>query len=400
MAAPTCTDINQYFTNESGRYSVDVRDRTVATTPWQRFTKVGKFPQGMGTTINDLTIERVLDTGIMDAWTPTSQNNGSGIVNTGCVPSPTALTFGHTARSFSLESAAWMTPCVCLDDLKTPFAVQQQVGKTVNTLTDFTRMALDYRFRAGYASVSGSVSHIVSMRPNLPTATAINASLPPPTLTMNADTLDAFRLSLLRDGAADGALGMEGGVPVLGWITSAEASRDILRNNSDLRQDIRFAQPSQLVAPLGIERSYGGWYHIIDMYLPRYSYTAGNANPWTQVFPFVSASTTFGNIWNVNPDYAAAPYELQFFYHPNAMEVMVQQTGPDIPDAPFTDRPEYYTMEFIWLNIPNMTDNPLGKIGRWMAIGTNAIRALNPYLAYSVMTKRCVATATSGCTYS
>lgn len=356
--------------------------------------QIGRFPQGLGSTINNLTIERVLSTSIMDAWTATSQNNGTGIVNTGCIPSPTALEFGHTTRSFSLETAAWMTPCVCLDDLKTPFSVQQQVSKTVQALTEFTAITLDYRYRASYTTIAGSVNQIVSLRPNLPTNTAINAALPPPTGSMTNDILDKFARLEDRNGGGRGSFGMENGVPLYAWITSDDASRDILRNNSELRQDIRFGQPSQLLAPLGIERNFGRYYHVIDPFLPRYTYSVGT---WTQVFPFVSSNTSFGIKWEPNPDYEAAPYELQFLFHRGAMEIDVQQTGPDIPDAPFTDRPEYYTMEFIWLNIPNMTDNPLGKIGRWLAIGTNAVQPLEPQLAWAFMVRRCTTVAMGTC---
>ena len=400
MADITCTAVNDQFTSESGRFAIDIVDRNLQTSPWQRLTPFGAFPQGLGSTINDLTIESVLTESDETDWADVSQNNGTGIINEGCVPDPTLLSFGNTVRQFSLQTKSYLTPCICLDDLKTVFAVNDQVSKTVDALTKAQRWILDNRLRAGYIDVAGSVNQVISLRANLPVSNGVNGALPPPTNVMTAQQLDDFRLVTLRDGGFHNALGMENGLPVLGWITSPEASRDILRNNSELRQDVRFAQPSQLVAPLGVERSYGGYFHIMDMFLPRYEYNQGEVNPWERVMPLTPTATTQGFKWDANPAYQAAPYELQFIYHRDAWEVMVQKQGPDIPNAPFTDRPEYYTMEFFWLNIPNMTNNPLGKIGRWLAIGTNAIRSKIPQLARAVMVKRCVATPAAICTYS
>lgn len=391
--------MDSLFQTESGRFSIDIRDRIIENSPWQRFTKIGKFPLGMGSTISDLTIERVLTSSLETDWAATALNTGSGVLNKGCVPDPTALDFGHTVRTWSLETKAYMTPCICLDDLKQDFAIAEQIRKTVNSLTQMTQYVLDNRYRYGYAK---NVT-IYSVKPNFPSVAGYDSlqTLPPPTSPMTQDVLNKRRRLLVRNGAGRNALGMENGTPVLGWITSDEASDDVLRRNSDVRQDVRFAQPSALVAPLGVERSFRGWYHIIDPFLPRFTYTQGSPTPWTRVAPFVSSAASDGTKWEPNPDYEAAPYELQFAYHQDAIEVMVQQQGPDIPDAPFTDRPEYYTMEFIWLNIPDIVTNPLGKIGRWLAIGTNAIRPVHPELGEAYMVKRCVNdTQFAACTYS
>lgn len=396
MASIECSAIDSLFQTESGRFSIDIRDRIIETSPWQRFTKIGKFPLGMGAVISDLTIERVLTDSVETDWTDVAINTGSGVVNKGCIPDPTALDFGHTVRTWGLETKSYMTPCICLDDLKQDFAIRDQVGKTVDALTFLTQYVLDNRYRYAYAN---SVD-IISVRPNFPSVAGydnLNA-LQPPTSVMTQDVLNKYRRLAIRNGAGRNALGMENGQPVLGYVTSDEASDDIIRRNSDIRQDVRFAQPSALVAPLGVERSFRGLYHIIDPFLPRFTYAGG---VWTRVKPFVSSGASDGTKWEPNPDYEAAPYELQYLYHQDVMEIMVQQVGPDIPDAPFTDRPEYYTGQFFWLNIPHATQNPLGKIGRWLSIFTNAVRTPHPELGKAFMVKRCVNDTSFGqCTYS
>jgi hypothetical protein len=80
---------------------------------------------------------------------------------------------------------------------------------------------------------------------------------------------------LLRDGAGSAAQGKENGAPVFNLITSAETSDDIIKLNDNIRSDFRYStKPNELLAPLGVERSYGGFYHIIDPYPPRYNRVA------------------------------------------------------------------------------------------------------------------------------
>jgi hypothetical protein len=156
-----------------------------------------------------------------------------------------------------------------------------------------------------------------------------------------------------------------------------------------LRQDIRYADPSELVQPLGVKRSYGGWYHLEDIEIPRYDYITGlGGNPWIRRYPFVELPTSNGSTWEPNPLYDTAEFELLYDFHPNVYEESVQQVGPSIPDAPFDDYPYYYSGQFFWLNI--ISDiNPLGKIGRWLSVFQNGTRPIAPYLGHCIMVKRC-----------
>ena len=222
------------------------------------------------------------------------------------------------------------------------------------------------------------------------------ADVPPPTVKLAQDQLDVLRVRLIRDGAGHNALGKENGVPVLGLITSPETSRALLRDNTELRNDIRYATPSELIAPLGVERSFGGFYHMIDLEVPRFNYTVGNNNAtfgnWIPVYPFLQTLTNSGNtsVWTINPAYNTATYEAAYIFHPDVYEEAVQQVGPNIPGASFDDYPYYYSGQFFWLNIRDAVVNPLGKIGRWLGIFTSGSRPISPYLGRVIIHKRCV----------
>jgi hypothetical protein len=382
--AISCSTVNSLFQRETGRFSVDIQQRYQVESPWGRLVRVGKFPLGMGTSLNEITVERVLSGSVENDWSNVSTSNGTS--SNGCVPSTNDLSFGQTVQNWNLQTKSYQTPCICLDDLKTSFQVESQVSKTVEQLTQLTKTVLDNRRRSEYLRLVPKIQSGYSTE-----YTNLNGvgGVPVPTLQLSQDQLDVIRVQLIRDGAGHNPLGRENGAAVLGLITSPETSRALLRNNSELRQDIRYATPSELVQPLGVDRSFGGYYHLVDFEVPRFTYTTSGGGTYTQVYPFVQSATTTGYKWESNPAYNAAPYEAAFIFHPDVYEEAVQQVGPNIPGAAFDDYPYYYSGQFFWLNIRDSINNPLGKIGRWLAIFQSGSRPLQPWLGRVVIHKRC-----------
>jgi hypothetical protein len=418
----SCSTVNDIFERETSRFNVDIWERYSVDGPWGRLVRVGKFPLGMGTTLSELTVERVLSGNFENSWANVSTSSGLGSPNNvaGCNPTPNNLAFGQTVRSWQLQTQSYQTPCICLDDLKTAFQIENQVGKTVDQLTQLTKTVLDNRRRSEYLRISGKLvagdvtQTVYQSADGIGTAVPnalyynTNTPLPVPTAKLSQDLLDVLRVQLIRDGAGHNSLGKENGVPVLGLITSPETSRDLLRSNSELRQDIRYATPSELIAPLGVDRSAQGFYHMIDLELPRFNYgpipagqpRAGTTG-WYQVYPFIQSNATNGVTWEVNPAYNVAPFEVSYIFHPDVYEESVQQVGPSIPGAPFEDFPYYYSGQFFWLNIRDAVNNPLGKIGRWLAIFQSGSRPIAPYLGRAILHKRCPYDLSfSGCSYS
>jgi len=428
MASISCSTVNDLFSRETNRFSVDVWERYSVDGPWGRLTRVGKFPQGMGTTLTEITVERVLSGSFENSWANVG-TSGDGIadgnVSNGCVPSPTNLSFGQTYRTWNLQTQSYQTPCICLDDLKTSFQIESQIAKTVEQLTQLTKTVLDNRRRSAYLQITNKIQsgynteYTFNSNSSIPSTASggdlnycvngTSVGLPAPSYQLSQDQLDELRVVLIRDGAGHNALGKENGAPVLGLVTSPETSRQLLRNNSDLRQDIRYATPSELIAPLGVDRSFQGYYHLVDMEVPRFTYSTPTYNSsgvltsggWTQIYPFVSTSTNKGIAWNHNPAYDVAPYEAAFIFHPDVYEEAVQQVGPNIPGAAFDDYPYYYSGQFFWLNIRDAVQNPLGKIGRWLAVFQNGTRPIAPYLGRTIIHKRCANDYSQvGCTNS
>ena len=374
-----CSTVNDLFQRETGRFSVDIQQRYQVESPWGRLTRVGKFPLGMGTSLNEITVERVLSGSFESDWSSVSTSNGTS--SSGCVPATNDLVFGESVRNWNLQTKSYQTPCICLDDLKTSFQIESQVSKTVEQLTQLTKTVLDNRRRQEYLRLVPKIQAGYTTE----YSGAIN-TVPVPTTQLSQDQLDVVRVQLIRDGAGHNPLGRENGAAVLGLITSPETIRALLRNNAELRQDIRYAMPSELVQPLGVDRSFGGYYHLADFEVPRFTYSGG---AYTQIYPFVQTITNGQSVWTPNPAYNVAPIEAAYIFHPDVYEEAVQQVGPNIPGAAFEDYPYYYSGQFFWLNIRDTVNNPLGKIGRWLAIFQSGSRPLQPWLGRVILHKRC-----------
>jgi len=388
--ALSCATVNDVFQRLSNQFSVDIHERYSAEDPWGRLLRVGKFPLGKGTTLTEITTERVMSGSFEDDWTNVGVSNGGAVTSDTANPQNAEdLSFGETLRNWNLQSKSYKTPCLNLDDLKTSFEVEDQVEKTVNQLTQMTKRVLSNRRRAEYLRLVPKISCGVDAI-GVSHAT-IDDNFPLPTSVLVQGLLDVLRVVMIRNGAAKDALGMENGAPVLGLITSAETSRNLLRQNPDLRQDLHFANPSELIAPLGVERSYGGFYHIWDIEIPRYNFVSENGTglKWVRIYPFVKVVVNGQTSWEPNAAYEATTYELSYIFHPNVYEEAVQQVGPNIPGADFKDFPYYYSGQFFWLNILDITNNPLGKIGRWMGIFCSGSRPLAPFLGAAIMHLRC-----------
>lgn len=387
----TCVQVNDYFARETGRINIDIHDRRIARVNlWGTdLVKRAPFPQGMGTNITEETIARILTSSDESDWTNVGTSGGNN-ASAGCLPPANALTFGNNLISWNLQTKYYQTPCICLDDLKTSFQIKSQIAKTVTSLTTATDWIDSNRLRYEFMRITPKVS----MTGNDPTfvaqtAVAIDGNTPPPTSQMAELFLEDDYLNLARIGAWSGDMGM--------LVCDPEVTRQLLRNNPELRKDTRFGNPSALMNVLK-PQELGQWRHVHDLFMPRFNYNAALPNPWVRVMPFLQTAVTEGSDWFLNPAYTNAQYGTCFAYDPEVMEQMIQQTGPDIPDAPFTDYPYYYNGQAFWLNIIS-DNNPFGKIGRWALVFQSGTRPIHPEYGRTYVYLRCSDVEAVGCTY-
>lgn len=409
--AITCSTIDNIFATNDSLFGGWIYNALRETSPWVRLTKFEAFPEGTGYTHQNIRIEGMTTASAETDWTSlTTASRTSLGYNALSAPTLTALTWGQTYTSWNPAYKGYITPCISLDDLKFDHMVTEQITQTVNQLTQVTDEVLSNRARYECARLMPQIS----CRPGFvnggngiqgitDTTTDVNkAGVPVPTSTIQQSILDTLYIYLLRQGGGSpgSRAGMMDGVPQLNFICSKEASDALIRAYTStagvgIASDFHFADPGELLKPLGVTRAYRGYVHIIDAEIPRYDLVAGQMVrrlPWSMTAS--GASTGQRRIYNTA--YETAGYEL-YYVKPNdayACAVIKDSSAKDIAGASFEDHPYYYSMSFFWSNIKDNTTNILGKLGRWIGISANASHPMYPDHGMTILAKRCYADQT------
>jgi hypothetical protein len=222
---------------------------------------------------------------------------------------------------------------------------------------------------------------------NLSTATlaAYQTGTLAPGSTLDQGLLDILRAQLIRDGAAQSAMGVQDGNPVLTLICSMETSRQLILQNEDIRQDIRWAKAAELIKPLGAERSYGGFLHLIDPYPRRFDSAYAEIPVWSKV------AASKGYKYDLNPNWVdptVALYEETFIFDRTVMRQMVPKPITN-PHSKFKFDPVSYNGDWALLNILHEDNNPRGQIVFHHGILAAGTKPVHPERGVAILHKRC-----------
>lgn len=398
---PCTLNIENLLITESGRIGADIYRKTLNTSPWTTLVKQEAWPDEMGTTVNVLIYERTLPASGGSITFSDVAYNGVGTQVIGATPSGSAvapgtcavvgndLGFAQTLRTYNLQQAAINSPDICLNDLRFPVRRQEQLRNIMAVLSENTQYAWENRYRDEYIRlanyrVNANQTELLAASGQVQGSFS-TSNLPTSRLTQGI--LRYFYSRLIRDGAAQNAYGKENGAPVFLLITSPEASDDLIKLNADIRQDLRYAKPSELIQPLGVERSYAGFYHLVDTMTPRYDFVGGQflrRNPYT-----TDASASKGTRFIPNPAYYTAEYEDSIIFHPDVFTSLVAK--PIGATGAMAFDPQSYRGDFRWRNIPSRDCNPDGTIGFFRAIFSSGSKPVRPELGVVIRHKRCAA---------
>jgi len=340
---------------------------------------------------------------------PVASSSSSGNVLPAAL---TGVTFGQKLRQYSLEWASVDSPDIALEDLRFAVKRKEQLSNIMDVLTESTSLVWQDRYRTLYtravalegnlvypstttngilastSSSSGDAAVVYNaVTGGVGTAasgTITAANLPNSQLTQGI--LKRLYMKLIRDGAGAKAMGRENGAPVFMLICGAETSESLIRLNADIRQDFRYAKPNELLTPLGIERSYGGFYHSVDAYPPRFTVFDTTNDTLIRVYPFRKETTTKGTAYNINPAYETASYEISYIFHQDVMRSVVP--SPINTDNKMGFNPQNYRGEFKWVNILDRENNPDGNVGYFRGVCASGARPVFPQYGYVILHNR------------
>lgn len=427
------TAINTILAEEANRIGNDIYSRTLHTSPWLDLTKQAAFPDGMGYQQTTLVYDRAIattgqtngvagvnwdvlgtlessapafntsDTGqLLDDTAKDVQGGRGGVVGGNPADRRSYVQFNKRLKSFSLQRAVIESPRISLEDLRFAAHRQEQLRAIMDIMTQVTRNTWENRYRDEFEKVvdnivlakssgTGGSTFSDGQEGSVITDVDVDASADDGTCDIDANIsnalLDKVYFRLIRAGAGNNAYGRENGRPVFSLVLSSEASYQ-LHTESGFREDIRYnnAKVSDLIAPLGIEKSFRGFYHLVDDLAPRFTFDAGT-DKLVKVEPY---SVTAAGLATPNPSYESANFEAAFVLHPEVCESLIP--NPMSGSNGLTFDPVNYRGKFDWKNIINEATNPDGTIGFFRGVLASATKPIKTEFGYVIIFKRDSAT--------
>jgi hypothetical protein len=425
------TSIDTILTQEANRIGSDIHRRTLHVSPWMDLIKQTPFPDGMGyklgtmiydralpvTTVNGNTLavssanswqevgvndaaSTVVDTssrdqlinGARDQFIGAGNNNANG---------KSFISFARQLKQYSLKRATVESPKINVEDLRFAAYRTEQLRAVMDALTESTRFTWEERYRDEYDRICGNIVKCVATgtvitstgKEGVSTGTydfgADDTALP--TALASNKILDSIYFRLVRSGAGTNAYGRENARPVFGLVCSSELSYS-LQTEAGFRDDIRYNQSkvSDLIAPLGVEKAFRGFYHLIDDLAPRFDISGSNNGILSRVYPYTiagadGAANNTGAVI-VNTAYDTAAFEAAYVLHQDVMESQIPE--PITGSNGLTFDPVNYRGKFTWKNIPSVDLNPDGTIGFFRGILASASKPIKTDFGFAVIFKR------------
>ena len=428
--------INTILAEEANRIGQDIYKRTLHTSPWMDLIKQSAFPEGMGYQLTTLVYDRTIPatatsgSGVQGVtWSALGTLNASsnsfstsdlnqplkdaaddvqGGRGTGSSDKRSFVQFSKQLKQYSISRAVIESPRISLEDLRFAAHRQEQLRAILDLLTESSRYTWENRYRDEYEKTAANL--VPCLASGTPIVTVIDQSASTlfegkqiaevdftndfvssgssddytPTANISNKILDTLYFQLVRKGAAGESYGKENGRPVFAVVLSSEASY-ALQTEAGFRDDVRYnnAKVSELIAPLGVEKSFRGFYHLVDDLAPRFTIASGAV---TRVQPY----TVTNGITSYNPAYDTADYEAAYIIHPQVMESQIP--NPMTGSNGLTFNPVNYRGDFKWTNILNEITNPDGTTGFFRGILASATKPIKTELGYAILFKRTAAT--------
>lgn len=413
------TEIDTILTQEANRIGSDIHRRTVHISPWMDLIKQTAFPSGMGYTLGTLIYDRALPTTSANGsalglnWTelggasnPDSIATASTVdqillgakdTNIGPQSGKSFISFARQLKQYALKRAVVESPRINVEDLRFAAYRQEQLRAVMDALTDSTRYSWEERYRDEYDRMCANAvvcktagSTTISSGKEAVASVDVNLS-GDPTGNISNKVLDSIYFRLVRLGAGANAYGRENARPVFGLVCSSEASYFLIKETG-IRDDYRYnnAKVGDLIAPLGVERSHRGFYHLVDDLAPRFTADTdtdgGGADTadgtLNRVFPY----TASGGVITPNAAYETAPFEAAYVLHQDVMESQIPE--PITGGNGLTFDPLTYRGKFDWKNIPSVDLNPDGTVGFFRGVLASASKPIKTEFGYVILFKR------------
>jgi hypothetical protein len=418
MGSDGLTKIDTIMTQEANRIGPDIHRRTVHTSPWMDLIRQTKFPDGMGYVLGTLIYDRALPTTTANgstlgmSWSEVGQDpqvakqTGNTLdqilvdardTNIGAQTGKSFIQFARQLKQYSLKRAIVESPRINVEDLRFAAYRTEQLRAVMDALTESTKYSWEERYRDEYDRMCANI--VVCKAANSTTISSGKEGVQSwdvdldgdPTANISNKILDSLYFRLVRAGAGTNAYGRENARPVFGLVLSSEASYQLV-TEAGMLDNYRYnnSKVSELIAPLGIERSHKGYYHLIDDLAPRFEADTdtdgGGPDTADGTLNRVHPYTATNGVISLNAAYETATFEAAYLLHQDVMESQIPD--PVTGGSGVTFDPVNYRGKFAWKNIPHETTNPDGTNGFFRGVLASASKPIRTEFGYVILFNR------------
>lgn len=364
----------------------EIYRRASYKSPWLNLIPRGPGERNKGTVFSSFTLGRIEPTADEETWAAVSVDDANK-----CSVTYNAVDWGHTERTHSPERIGLRGPTICQDDLMWGHNPDQFLTGYLHQLGIRSKRTVENRLLFKFMQQADKVVADSNYARVAQTTLVLDEA----TSELTQEMLDQTALELNEDGASEGAnsagwinLG-EGGVeyPLL---IGQKASARLLKNNSELRNDARYAFPNELFKKMGASRVINNFRHIINLFPPRYTYANGT---YTRVNTWEMVPGTKGNIARIRSAWRSAPFEAALSLNPDVIHQEVFR--PVNMAAGLKWNPKSYFGEWEWITggreIQEDADcfDPRKKLGAHFGEYLHAIKTIAPEFGRMIIFKRC-----------
>lgn len=357
----------------------------------------GELPEGQGYNYNTVVYKRSQNTGGND-WQVINQEDGT---SNNCVTQPDTINPASTLIPWQAYMRLVQGNTICFEDLRRAYDARAQLSAQQDNFAEQVQTLWENKDNERFFYYSG---HKVIANSSL-TENVNSPVMPltPPSTRGIQSILDILYDRIASDGGYEESWPKQNSGPLIPAIMSMQQQRNILKEDDSIRNDIRYGQMGEdskgwLFQNWGMDHSYGGFMHKINLLQPRYDWT-GTA--WVERAYYTNVATTIGSEADVSPAYQNAAYEDIYLWHPQVVKRnMPRPMGSYGSKTAFN--PVKWNGDVMWINIPNNDPsssyyNPLENQGNYLAAMQAGWMPVKNQYGFALRVQRCSKFTASAC---
>ena len=335
-----------------------LKRRTFPKSIWMSLIRRGVFPNEMGEQLTAVVYERSAPTDAEPEWADLTI--ADGIEGGLCLPPSTKIPIASTTRTFGMKRRVLEGPDICNIDSRAAVDLYNQFDSVAGILGDYARIEWEIHDRHEYFRLC-QTKVVCNDCTNPSESTTMATTYPAACATqpLSFSIIDKYKIMLLQDGAGAEALLRSEGAPVGVMIVGYETAGNLIRQNTAVREDIRFSnQANLLIQSFGIAYAYDGVSFLRDNANRRFTCSGG---VYTEVPAYILTAASRGQKAIIRPAWRTAPYEESFWFDPGVFTQLLMEP-PIAPHPDFRFNPVDYTGMVKLYNIPDRVCNPDGNV--------------------------------------